>query len=124
MVLHEMFVNCLFDSRIPELFTFDGFRRLICLIALNGQGIGTSSLEEYEKYLWNLVEQGSTVPKSAFEQLEAFDEAIEEVSGSFVCAEGSGLYKLHSKINHVISISINVRAVIQMQLLFSKKTLR
>ena len=66
-------------------------------MALNGQGIGTSSLDDFQRYLRKL---GTEQADKVLDQIESLDDMIEEASGMFTAAEGSGLYAMHSKLNH------------------------
>jgi hypothetical protein len=75
------------------------FKKMFCAMALNGQGIGTSALEEYQRKLLDVAEVDETA-QMALEMIDAMDEDIEDVSGEFTHAEGTGLYSLHSKLNH------------------------
>jgi len=75
-------------------------------MALNAQGIGTSALESYQRHLRSL---GSEEAEAVLDQIDALDEQIEEVSGPFVLAEGSGLYVLHSKLNHSCEPNAEIR---------------
>lgn len=70
-------------------------------MALNGQGVGTSALEDYQRHLRSLLNTAVHAEAEAvLEQIEGLADAVEEVSGDFTNAEGSALYKWHSKINH------------------------
>lgn len=81
-----------------DLSTELTFQQLLNVVAVNAQGIGTSALEHYETSL------ASMLPTPEIEQfydtLDQLEQAMEEVSGDFRRAEGSGLYQLHSKLNH------------------------
>lgn len=75
------------------------------VIALNGQGIGTSALEHYQRRIQTYLEdEEMSLDRESMEivldQIESLEPIIEEVSGEFTHCEGSGLYRLHSKINH------------------------
>ncbi|KAI3629590.1 hypothetical protein MIR68_012412 [Amoeboaphelidium protococcarum] len=84
------------------------FRRLFAVMALNSQGVGTSALEQHQQDLTQLLQQQNNCVteqqkhqiEDYFQQLEVIDPLIEEVSGEFTRVEGSGLYLMHSKLNH------------------------
>ncbi|KAJ3363376.1 SET and MYND domain-containing protein 5 [Allomyces javanicus] len=84
------------------------FDKLLTIVSLNGQGIGTSSFEAYERILRNLsaaAEEKAGSPEAlavteALDQVDALREAIEEHSDDFTHAEGTGLYRAHAMINH------------------------
>lgn len=98
--LYELYCAALFDERLPSLFTIQGFKSLFCIICLNGQGVGTSSLESYERFLRDHPEIPEDDREVALDYLDEFAEAIEEVSGEFTHAEGTGLFVMHKFINH------------------------
>lgn len=81
---------CSYISSFPELFTIDIFRYFMSIMSLNGQGIGTSSLESYKQ----------TCDEATLQYIESFDDLLEEHSGEFTYAEGTGIYSMHANINH------------------------
>jgi len=87
------------EGKMGSLFTSKGFKSLFCLMCLNAQGIGTSSLEIYERELEDLKPK-TKQSKQAQKFIENLEDNIEEVSGDFTHCEGSGLYLLHSCLNH------------------------
>jgi hypothetical protein len=107
--MHQLIKEALYDPRADELFTEQAFRYFMSIIALNGQGIGTSALEHYQRQLLTRLQDcdddnNECTEREAIEmvleQIEMLEPAIDEVSGEFTHCEGSGLYRMHSKINH------------------------
>lgn len=78
--LHKLVKEALFDERITDLFSPKNFRSIFCLMCLNAQGVGTSTLERYEQELFD-----SETPTKEIEDaraiIENLEEDIEEVSG-------------------------------------------
>eukprot|EP00160_Parvularia_atlantis_P000773 Unigene10623_Nuclearia_a/m.32467 Unigene10623_Nuclearia_a/g.32467 ORF Unigene10623_Nuclearia_a/g.32467 Unigene10623_Nuclearia_a/m.32467 type:complete len:122 (-) Unigene10623_Nuclearia_a:104-469(-) len=66
-------------------------------MCLNSQGVGASSLEQYELALSELEDERA---HDALNALAALDDAIDEHSGEFTHAEGSALFRLHACLNH------------------------
>ncbi|XP_012283489.1 SET and MYND domain-containing protein 5 [Orussus abietinus] len=98
-VLRQMMQNALNTENVPEWFTPEGFRSLLALIGTNGQGIGTSAFGCWVKNVSALE-----MPRDERIQVDKLIDRIyndmEEVVGSFLNNEGSGLYVLQSAINH------------------------
>ncbi|XP_067928201.1 histone-lysine N-trimethyltransferase SMYD5-like isoform X2 [Watersipora subatra] len=113
-VLREMLLQ-LFGELVPDWLTCDGFRSLFAMVGRNGQGIGTSSLEVWERNCNEL-----DLPKALKDQLDEFismmreeirvadstyidEDGIEQYCDNvhpFLDCEGSGLYSMQSAINH------------------------
>jgi hypothetical protein len=71
------------------------------MMACNGQGIGTSALEHYQRRLRDqCAETEDESVELMLEQIDMLEPIIEEHSGEFTHAEGTGIYAMHSKINH------------------------
>lgn len=98
-VLREMSVNALNTEYTSHWFTPDGFRSLLALIGTNGQGIGTNAFSRWVKKICALE-----LPMDERIQMDKLIDGIydrmEDVVGSFLNNEGSGLYVLQSKVNH------------------------
>ncbi|KAI9224114.1 hypothetical protein BC828DRAFT_374310 [Blastocladiella britannica] len=80
----------------------DMFERVMTVVALNGQGIGTSAFEVYDRRLRSMIPAPHETDAIAA-ALEAVDELraeIEEHSDEFTHAEGTGLYRTHAMLNH------------------------
>eukprot|EP01137_Pigoraptor_chileana_P021757 Opistho-2@85852 len=101
-VLAALFKQALYDERLLPWFTVDGFRTLLALVGMNGQGIGTSSLNVHCRRLQALAldekERGELDGA-----IDALYDAIEDVSGDFDECQGSGLYAIQSTCNHSCS---------------------
>ncbi|XP_066595985.1 histone-lysine N-trimethyltransferase SMYD5 isoform X2 [Prorops nasuta] len=98
-VLRQIFQGALNIDATQDWFTPDGFRSLLALVGTNGQGIGTSPFSRWVKNVSALE-----LPKEERIQVDKLIDRIyddmEEVVGSFLNNEGSGLYVLQSSINH------------------------
>lgn len=73
------------------------------VMARNGQGIGTSSLEHYRRTLIAAVNRDCLRKDEAvavLDRIDSLEDIIDDVSGQFTHAEGTGLYAMHSKLNH------------------------
>ena len=77
------------------------FQTLFHLAHFNAQGIGNSSLDSY---LATLEDSDSVL-----ETCDQLEEVIAEHSGEFTRVEGSGLYFMHSKLNHSCDPNAEVR---------------
>eukprot|EP00794_Sanderia_malayensis_P018326 gene18326-20147_t len=90
-ILRNMLLNTLYDDKIRQWLTPDGFRSLLAMIGMNGQGIGTSSLSQYVHNIDALAmnEEEREVVDAKIDQL--YDD-IDKESGHFLNCEGSGLY--------------------------------
>lgn len=78
-----------------------GFRHLLALLGRNQQGIGTSPLARWVKNCETLSNQSKCVaaaagPDELSQWIDAIYLKIDEVSGEFLDAEGSGLFRLQS----------------------------
>jgi hypothetical protein len=98
-----------FGSVLPELFDVHTFKSMFSIMALNAQGIGTSSLEEYEIYATRNMSSNPEAYQESLDKIEMLQEFIEEQSGEFTHVEGSGLYQFQSKINHSCVPNTEVR---------------
>ena len=83
---------------------------IFVIIALNGQGIGVSSFENYQQFLRGKEElldmkgklKESEISKT-LDQIEfEYLSKIDEINDSFTHVEGSGLYKIHKYFNENI----------------------
>lgn len=98
-LLREMMLKTLSTEYTSHWFTPEGFRGLLALVSTNGQGIGTSPFS-----CW--VKNVSTMEMPENERIEVdkfitrIYEEMEDVVGSFLNSEGSGLYVLQSAVNH------------------------
>ncbi|XP_034948079.1 SET and MYND domain-containing protein 5 [Chelonus insularis] len=101
-VLRQLMENALSREYIPHWFTPEGFRSLLALVGTNGQGIGTSAFSRWVKNVSAL-----DLPEDRRIQIDKFIDKLyddmEEVVGTFLNNEGSGLYVLQSSINHSCS---------------------
>ncbi|GAB1863853.1 Histone-lysine N-trimethyltransferase SMYD5 [Camponotus japonicus] len=98
-VLRQMMQTALNTEYTAHWFTPDGFRSLLALVGTNGQGIGTSAFSRWVKNVSAL-----DLPKDQRIYIDKLINRIyddmEEVVGSFLNNEGSGLYILQSSVNH------------------------
>ncbi|KAI9004387.1 hypothetical protein DFJ74DRAFT_693219 [Hyaloraphidium curvatum] len=96
--VHAALVRLVDHPSLPrELVSFQAFLDLLGVVALNGQGVGTSALDNYRIFL------GANPSPAASADLEAIDALapfVEEVSAPFLRAEGSALYATHRFLNH------------------------
>ncbi|XP_008213730.1 SET and MYND domain-containing protein 5 [Nasonia vitripennis] len=98
-VLRQMMQKTLNTELVPEWFTPNGFRSLLALVGTNGQGIGTSAFSRWVKNVSALDlpnDQRIQVDKL----IDRIYDEMDEVVGTFLNNEGSGLYVLQSAINH------------------------
>ncbi|KAL7751945.1 SET and MYND domain-containing protein 5 [Sorochytrium milnesiophthora] len=105
LALYQHLVATLRDERYPELFTLDAFHSLLCIVALNGQGVGTSSFEHYER----LVQTHAGSDAAHLSELDALRAGIDEVSAEFTHAEGTALYSRHALLNHSCAANAEIR---------------
>ncbi|XP_020279033.1 SET and MYND domain-containing protein 5 [Pseudomyrmex gracilis] len=101
-ILRQMMLKALNTQDTAHWFTPDGFRGLLALVGTNGQGIGTSAFSRWVKNVCALdlpQDQRIHIDKLIS---RIYDE-MEEVVGTFLNNEGSGLYILQSSINHSCS---------------------
>lgn len=100
--------EALYGDDLSDLFTINGIRKMLCLIGRNGQGIGTTSFGYWVNGVQNL-----TLTESERESLDTLIDDIynkmEEINGSFLNVDGSGLYSLHSCCNHSCSPNAEVQ---------------
>ncbi|XP_032674612.1 SET and MYND domain-containing protein 5 [Odontomachus brunneus] len=98
-VLREMIEKTLNLEYTAHWFTPDGFRSLLALVGTNAQGIGTSAFSRWVKNVSALdlhKDQRIYIDKL----IDRIYDDMEEVVGSFLNNEGSGLYILQSAVNH------------------------
>ncbi|XP_051171373.1 histone-lysine N-trimethyltransferase SMYD5 [Leptopilina boulardi] len=98
-LLRKTMQNVLNTEFVQDWFTPEGFKSLLALVGTNGQGIGTSAFSRWVKNVTNL--QLSDDQRMQVDKLidKIYDD-MEEVVGTFLNNEGSGLYTLQSTINH------------------------
>eukprot|EP01121_Diplochlamys_sp_Union-15-3_P010339 TRINITY_DN2893_c0_g1_i1.p1 TRINITY_DN2893_c0_g1~~TRINITY_DN2893_c0_g1_i1.p1 ORF type:complete len:394 (-),score=42.95 TRINITY_DN2893_c0_g1_i1:4-1185(-) len=94
--LHQLIVKAIYDKRVDDWFSFEGFKKVVGIVAFNGLGIGTSSLDEYYQ---NLLELDSPNKNSALEKINSIFALAQEKSSDLVC-DGSGLFEVLSTCNH------------------------
>ncbi|CAM4612350.1 unnamed protein product [Leuciscus chuanchicus] len=98
-LLRNLFSTALYEDRLSQWFSPEGFRSLFSLVGTNGQGIGTSSLSQ-----WVHACDALELPSQQREQLDAFIDQlykdIDKETGDFLNCEGSGLFLLQSSCNH------------------------
>ncbi|KAH0554861.1 SET and MYND domain-containing protein 5 [Cotesia glomerata] len=116
-VLRELLEQTFNKDYVPQWFTPEGFRSLLALVGTNGQGIGTSAFSRWVKNVTALE-----LPTDRRIQIDKFIDQIyddmDEVVGTFLNNEGSGLYALQSTLNH----SCSPNAVVEFP--YSNSTLR
>ncbi|XP_063988465.1 histone-lysine N-trimethyltransferase SMYD5 [Diachasmimorpha longicaudata] len=101
-VLRQMIKGALDDGDVPHWFSPDGFRSLLALVGTNGQGIGTSAYARWVKNVSGL-EMPDDRRMEIDKLIDQIYDAMDEVAGTFLNNEGSGLYTLQSAINHSCS---------------------
>ncbi|XP_056005253.1 histone-lysine N-trimethyltransferase SMYD5-like [Ostrea edulis] len=98
-LLRQQVTEILFEDAVQSWFTPEGFQSLFAIVGRNGQGIGSSSISSWVKNCEKLE-----LSQEKKEELDLFIdtlyEELENVSGSFLDCEGSGLYLLQSTCNH------------------------
>lgn len=92
--------DVIYDSCLDPFFTDYGFTCLLALIGRNGQGIGTSPFCKWAKNCEQLVANNPTECNRINELIESLFDKMDHVSGPFLNNDGSGLFELHSTINH------------------------
>ncbi|XP_008546011.1 histone-lysine N-trimethyltransferase SMYD5 [Microplitis demolitor] len=116
-VLRQLMEQTFSKENVPQWFTPEGFRSLLALVGTNGQGIGTSAFSRWVKNVSALE-----LPDDQRIQIDKFVDQIyddmDEVVGTFLNNEGSGLYALQSTLNH----SCSPNAVVEFP--YSNSTLR
>ncbi|XP_012261874.2 histone-lysine N-trimethyltransferase SMYD5 [Athalia rosae] len=98
-LLREMAISTLPIQSVHQWFTPHGFRKILALIGTNGQGIGTSAFGEWVKNV-STLELSADQRTQVHELIVQIYDDMEEVVGSFLNNEGSGLYELQSAANH------------------------
>lgn len=98
-VLRQMLLKALNNDYISNWFTSEGFRSLLALIGTNGQGIGTSAFSRWVKNV-SALELPENERIQVDKLIDRIYDDMEEVVGSFLNNEGSGLYVLQSTVNH------------------------
>lgn len=121
-LVQSLFEAALYDERIKDLFSTHGFRSLLALVGMNGQGVGTSTLDQY----CVRVEKLDLTPEER-SQLDTFldnlYEKIDEVSGDFDECEGSGLYRLQSCCKFKTSVIRSILCIRKNEFIFYLFTL-
>lgn len=89
---------------------FDEFKKLFTILGTNGQGIGTSPFSEWVNKATEYLETlGDDDQEHAFDVFtNDLYNKMDEVSGVFLNAEGTGLYHLQSKLNHSCSPNVEI----------------
>ncbi|XP_046622667.1 histone-lysine N-trimethyltransferase SMYD5 [Neodiprion virginianus] len=98
-MLREMAQSALNNEAVAHWFTPDGFRSILALIGTNGQGIGTSAFSRWVRNV-SALELPMNKRMEVDKLIDRIYDDMEEVVGSFLNNEGSGLYKLQSAANH------------------------
>ncbi|XP_014213594.1 SET and MYND domain-containing protein 5 [Copidosoma floridanum] len=98
-ILREMMQKTLNTADVANWFTPDGFRNLLALVGTNGQGIGTSPFSQWVKNVTNL-NLDETQRTQVNKLIDRIYDEMDNVVGTFLNSEGSGLYVLQSSINH------------------------
>ncbi|XP_015116224.1 SET and MYND domain-containing protein 5 [Diachasma alloeum] len=101
-VLRQMMESALDKENAPYWFTPDGFRSLLALVGTNGQGIGTSAFSRWVKNV-SALEMPQDMRMRIDKLIDRVYDDMDEVVGTFLNNEGSGLYTLQSSINHSCS---------------------
>uniref|UniRef100_A0A672SKZ7 Protein-lysine N-trimethyltransferase SMYD5 n=1 Tax=Sinocyclocheilus grahami TaxID=75366 RepID=A0A672SKZ7_SINGR len=70
-LLRNLFTTALYEDRLSQWFTPEGFRSLFSLVGTNGQGIGTSSLSQ-----WVHACDALELPSQQREQLDSFIDQL------------------------------------------------
>ncbi|ORZ39384.1 hypothetical protein BCR44DRAFT_44709 [Catenaria anguillulae PL171] len=92
------------------------FEKAFTIVALNGQGIGTSAVEHFERALRKVADDkdsssSAVEPDLAAHALEVMDtlrDLIAEHSEDFTHAEGTGLYRMHAMLNHACDANAQI----------------
>ncbi|KAI4487400.1 hypothetical protein M0804_005549 [Polistes exclamans] len=98
-VLRQLLQKALNNDHTLNWFTPEGFRSLLALVGTNGQGIGTSAFARWVKNV-NVLELPENERIHVDKFIDRLYDDMEEVVGSFLNNEGSGLYVLQSTVNH------------------------
>ncbi|KAK2578816.1 hypothetical protein KPH14_012034 [Odynerus spinipes] len=98
-VLRQMLQRALDNDYTSNWFKPEGFRSLLALIGTNGQGIGTSAFSRWVKNV-SALELPENERIHVDKLIDRIYDDMEEVVGSFLNNEGSGLYVLQSTVNH------------------------
>jgi hypothetical protein len=88
----------LYDERCPQLFEAASIIALLGMISRNAQGVGTSNYDAYRRFILAMPE--GKEKEDTLDFIDSLADPIEDISGQFTLAEGSGLYKLHKNLNH------------------------
>ncbi|KAL4232080.1 SET and MYND domain-containing protein 5 [Mactra antiquata] len=98
-LMRSLVTESMYDDKVKQWFTGDGFRSMFALMGTNQQGIGSSSISVWVKNCEKLP-----LPGEEKQQLDQFIdqlyEDLEKVSDTFLNCEGVGLYKAQSSCNH------------------------
>ncbi|XP_043270494.1 SET and MYND domain-containing protein 5 [Venturia canescens] len=106
-VLRYSMQNALNSEFTTNWFTPDGFRSLLALVGTNGQGIGTSAFGRWAKNV-SALELPEDERIRIDKHVDQLYDDMDEVVGTYLNNEGSGLYALQSTINHSCSPNANV----------------
>ncbi|XP_011496156.1 PREDICTED: SET and MYND domain-containing protein 5 [Ceratosolen solmsi marchali] len=98
-VLRQMMQKALNTESVPKWFTPDGFQGLLALVGTNGQGIGTSAFSRWVKNV-SALELPNDQRIQVDKNIDRIYDEMDEVVGTFLNCEGSGLYITQSKLNH------------------------
>ncbi|KAI9150914.1 SET and MYND domain-containing protein 5 [Blastocladiella emersonii ATCC 22665] len=109
---------CLFQRQFAGHVdvTRDLFLRLLTAVALNGQGVGTSAFEAYERTLRDMAEAAETnadadsaaMVEAALDQVDVVRAMVDDFSAEFTHAEGTGLYRVHAMLNHACDANAQI----------------
>ncbi|CAG0919945.1 unnamed protein product [Notodromas monacha] len=113
-VLFSLFSQAYEGEDLKEqIFTKEGFTSLLALIARNGQGIGTSPWADYVREVEKLkpLEDPSSQDSKNLDQIidAVYADMSDKTGLEFINVEGSGLYEIHSRINHSCEPNAEVR---------------
>jgi hypothetical protein len=98
-MVNELFNNHLYVKECESWVSKEGFRRLFALFGRNSQGIGTSPFSTYVENL-SKVNLLKLQRKKLDKHIDKIYSQLDKTAGSFLNAEGAGLYEVQSMINH------------------------
>lgn len=98
-LLRQTMQQALNTEFVGEWFTPEDFKCLLALVGTNGQGIGTSAFSCWVKNV-SALELPDDQRMQVDKLIDRIYDEMDEVVGTFLNNEGSGLYTLQSTINH------------------------